>query len=788
VKSTGAWIEARRSPRAARAATRGRGARSATTARVLALLLPSITFVSLVAAPGWGAAQTPLLETTAPQTESPAEPDIATQIDRTRAEIATRLAVDGERGTGDAEVAALRRLVDVLQRVEEATRVSAQLEAAREEAHQRATRPPSAYFNVDPPFAVPLFDAVFLSWEAQNAQRERLEAVVTDTRATVDSARKGFEASERKRRRAREESDSADGVSEQARAAERLREAEVDSRLARARRELAEVGLRNAEIELAVQQNAERQAAAALDWVRDHLLPADDDLQNVLADLEKRSFDLDRALEATRLDLADAAGQLEAARERTAAAAPGEAGVRAAEVSARRLAFTSAQRRVALLGERAQRLDLAREAWQRRYRVLAGRVDAEESRRWAAEADKNIDDLRRQERIKQARLAELRGDLDGLRQQILSGVTSTPAGASTDESAARRSEHLHWLETQERDSLALTQLYEADLANVAETLRLEVRLADELAAHDRGLDLRERLARVWASVSDTWGYEITSSEDRPITVGKVVTALVVFAVGMLLGRRLAHWVSGRVLSRFGFDTGVRSAFESLFFYAAVALTFLIALRTVNIPLTAFAVVGGALALGIGFGSQTVVSNFISGLILLAERPIKAGDHIEVEGIYGVVERIGLRSTRIRTGDNFHIIVPNASFLERSVINWTHDTNVVRLKIAVGVAYGSDIRAVERALVDVSRDHPSTLESPVPIVLFRDFADSCLLFEVRFWIMVRDIGDKLRIESEVRFAIDDRFRADGIVIAFPQRDLHIDASRPLSVRIEENAQP
>lgn len=741
--------------------------------------------LSATVAPGVGAQ---ILRSDAPPETAAAEPTLDEQIEAVRREIATRLAALGEDAVADPEIASLRRLADVLQRAQEAQRVSAQLEAGQEEASQRAARPPSAYFKAEPPFAVPLLDAVFLSWEAQRTQRDRLATVVSDTQAALQSAREEFEQAERRRRRAREEWERADEGPEKARLAAQLRQREAESRIARAQQELARIALHNAEVEHAMQRAAERQAAAALEWVRVHLLPDDDDLQNVLAELEKRSFDVERALEATRLDLVDAAERLEAARERTAAAAPDEAAVRAAEVAARRLAFTAAQRRVALLGERAQRLDLAREAWQRRYRVLAGEVDAEASRHWRDEAARHVDALRRQQRIKQARVAELQGDLEQLRDRLLTTMAAggRPVADETPAPEARR-ELTRWLRAQESDIVSLVQLYQEDLANVTEVLRLESRLVGELVAHDAGLALRERIARLWTTATEVWAYEITASEDRPITIGKVVTAFVVFAIGMLLARRLAAWLSARVLSRFGYDTGVRSAFESLFFYAAVAVTFLFALRTVNIPLTAFAVLGGALALGIGFGSQTVVSNFISGLILLAERPIKPGDHIEVEGIYGVVERIGLRSTRIRTGDNFHIIVPNASFLERSVINWTHDTNVVRLKIPVGVAYGSDIRTVERVLVEVARDDPSTLESPAPLVLFRDFADSALLFEVRFWIMVRDIGDKLAIESQVRFAIDDRFREEGVVIAFPQRDLHIDASHPLPVRIERDGE-
>jgi len=178
----------------------------------------------------------------------------------------------------------------------------------------------------------------------------------------------------------------------------------------------------------------------------------------------------------------------------------------------------------------------------------------------------------------------------------------------------------------------------------------------------------------------------------------------------------------------------------------------------------------------------VISNFISGLILLAERPIKTGDHVEVDGVYGQVERIGLRSTRIRSGDNFHIIVPNASFLERSVVNWTHANTRVRIRIAVGVAYGSDTRAVEAALLAVADAQAEAMKDPPPVVLFRDFGDSALLFELRVFVTVRSLVDRPRIESEIRFAMDERLRADGITIAFPQRDLHLDSSSPIEVNL------
>ena len=265
-------------------------------------------------------------------------------------------------------------------------------------------------------------------------------------------------------------------------------------------------------------------------------------------------------------------------------------------------------------------------------------------------------------------------------------------------------------------------------------------------------------------------------------MGKIVTAVLVFFLGWLLARAIAWGVERHLLPRLRFDEGAAQAFASLTFYLLLLFVFFAALRSVNIPLTAFAVVGGALAIGVGFGSQNVVSNFISGLILLAERPLKLGDLVEVDGTYGIIEQIGLRSTRVRSGDNVHIIVPNSAFLENKVINWTHNDPNVRVWISVGVAYGSPTREVERLIRQALAEHPGVLKSPEPVVLFKDFGDNALVFDAAFWIRMRRILDRLHLESDIRFRIDDLFNEAGIVIAFPQRDVHLDSLRPVEVRL------
>jgi len=167
---------------------------------------------------------------------------------------------------------------------------------------------------------------------------------------------------------------------------------------------------------------------------------------------------------------------------------------------------------------------------------------------------------------------------------------------------------------------------------------------------------------------------------------------------------------------------------------------------------------------------------------MLERPIKVGDIVDVDGTFGRVQHIGARSTSIQTFDNIHIIVPNSAVLEKNVVNWTHSDDVVRTSVDVGVAYGSETRSVDRLIRRVLDEHGRILKKPAPEVLFTDFGDSALVFRAYFWVRVPQMIDRRRIESDVRFRIDTLFREAGIVIAFPQNDVHLDVSTPVPVRL------
>ena len=292
----------------------------------------------------------------------------------------------------------------------------------------------------------------------------------------------------------------------------------------------------------------------------------------------------------------------------------------------------------------------------------------------------------------------------------------------------------------------------------------------------------EIATEIFASLATVWGAQLLSVDGKAVSIGTVLTAVGLLVVGIALARWSSRRVALLLTKHAGLEQGAAAAVQGLTFYLLLVVVFLLALQAVNIPLTAFTVFGGALAIGVGFGSQNVVNNFLSGLILMIERPIKVGDIIDVDGTFGRVEIIGARSTRIKTFDNTHIIVPNSAFLEKNVVNWTLSDNRVRTWVDVGVAYGSPTREVDRLVNRVLAEHGKILKQPAPVVLFTEFGDNSLNFRAYFWLNLREMMDRRRVESDVRYRIDHLFRDAGISIAFPQRDVHLDTVAPLEVRI------
>ena len=273
-------------------------------------------------------------------------------------------------------------------------------------------------------------------------------------------------------------------------------------------------------------------------------------------------------------------------------------------------------------------------------------------------------------------------------------------------------------------------------------------------------------------ISTIWNTELFTLNAHPIQLSQLAIALLVLVIGLGMARRVSIRVGERVLPRLKVDVSASNAIQSIVYYSILVIAVLLSLQIAQVPLTALAFFGGAIALGFGFGSQNVINNFISGLILLIERPIRIGDLVTINGEQGVIAAIGARATKLESYMGSTFVVPNSIILENSVTNWNMPTASVKSIVGVGAAYGSDTSKVREILEGVIKGHPTVSESAENKVMFVNFGDSSLDFEIHCRIHPKNVLEAKSFESDIRFQIDKEFRKHGIEIPFPQRDVHV----------------
>ncbi len=286
---------------------------------------------------------------------------------------------------------------------------------------------------------------------------------------------------------------------------------------------------------------------------------------------------------------------------------------------------------------------------------------------------------------------------------------------------------------------------------------------------------------IFSYIREVLNIQLFTISEVPVTTASILLFFLLLTFFILAGIFARRAINRKIFKRFNVDEGTSYTLSRITQYIIITIGVLISFNFVGINLSSLTVIFGLLSVGIGFGLQNVTSNFISGLIILFERPISVGDRVVVNNIEGDIIEINIRSTMVRSVNNISIVVPNSEFVSKDVINYSHGDPTYRLDVNVGVSYGSDLDNVLKALREVADNNSSVMQNPEPEVFLNEFGESSWNMQLRVWIP--DVKQYPKVRNELNQAIVRTFRTYGIEIPFPQRDLHVRSSVKLPVDSE-----
>lgn len=324
----------------------------------------------------------------------------------------------------------------------------------------------------------------------------------------------------------------------------------------------------------------------------------------------------------------------------------------------------------------------------------------------------------------------------------------------------------------------------------------------ELGEHAQNRTAKERLADYWHQLlkvgQNTWNYELFSVDDfviadgievkttRSVTIGKSIGAIAILLFGFMLISWLIRSMIALAERRIGLKPSAATQVRRWMMLIATATLIVLSFNLVQIPLSVFAFLGGALAIGVGFGAQNILKNLISGGILLIERPIRIGDLVEMDGVRGRVTSIGMRFSTIHSSDGVDTLIPNSELVEKKLTNWTFSNPNIRREIKVGVSYDADPAEAKHLIQSAALGHPAIMQTPLPMVVLDDLADSALVFTLRYWIRVEGTTDGRVVDSDLRCDILAKLKSAGIDIPYPQQDVHLSSVTPIKVSISNSS--
>ena len=497
-----------------------------------------------------------------------------------------------------------------------------------------------------------------------------------------------------------------------------------------------------------------------LEGIQDKLIFPKELLDSNIEKLQTRLNELNEEMNTARKSLDSANLSLIRARAMLGSADVNILTNSSATYMARSARVSYWEQMVAVLEDEIELNQEAQQVWKDRYKLFHDQASGDEI--WALRNNS------------QTRMQELQRQLDGARAResdLLRRIESTQEKLSAEKELAGIIQQgvQQAIDNQRKIIADVINRYESSIPSA---IFLQQRLYNEANDNLSALRLAEKVSSF--SKETIMGFlntELWQGEGYSVTVWKLTVAILVFLSSFFLSSWGSNWIKRRMLRRVKASVTAANAVQRITFYILWVAFALIALNIVQIPLTAFAFMGGAIAVGLGFGMQNIFNNLISGFIVIFSRPFKVHDIVEVSGVQGTVEDIGSRSTTIKTWDGLDVVLPNRYFLENSVTNWTKSDIKKREILKVGVSYDADSREVEKILLDIVNGHSSVLKNPAPSVIFKNFGDNALEFEIYYWIELKK-SSGMKVSSDMRHHIMAVFKREGINIPYPQMDIHI----------------
>lgn len=626
----------------------------------------------------------------------------------------------------------------------------------------------------EPPFNLSLYDQYLDQLQALQQQHNSIETSAKLAETGLSSAARQVAEEDKKLRRLNEEKDKA-GEDAPDRLVWTIQSTLIDREIASVTQAFQTANLENLKNSLRILEIKRDRLQRTVKWIGENLIYDQEDLDRILAKTQEKVQALQEETKKISTESNAAEKDYFRAQARLEKASTEE------EALVAQAALEAVETRRLLLQQRLEKAQLElslpnmiQKIWTDRYRLLKEDVGTQDLWDTQKTAENRHDQLRQIlvstqqfQNAVQTRRANVRGQLEveGMSQERIKYLRETLKNV---------------------EAMAEVNLNVISLLIRAENLN--GRLLDELENRIGAVQITKKVSAFGKQrILDIWQAELWASGEHGVTVGKLIIALLLVIIGTLFSHRIAALVRNRLLVRFDLDVDVAESVERILFYVLIIVFILSSLKTVNIPLTAFAFLGGAVAIGFGFGAQKFFSNLISGFLIMAQKPFRINDVIQIDNDMASVKSVGSRYTRLQTFDNLDLLVPNSYLLDNKLTNWTLSDKIIRQKITIGVAYESDPRKVERLLVEVVKGHAKVLPSPEPFVIFKDFGDSALIFDALFWVNL-NFSRSWFAASDIRYRIVERFREEGIVIAFPQTDVHLDVSGPIEFLMRPEGLP